>query len=209
MDIFYEESAVNRNAKRGAKAYAVLNIISKICLVIACFGLITGILNISTGSTEGLDEEAKQLVSALRFFCIAGFVVGGLSLLSFFYFSYAKSLCNVSYDYVFVTGELRISKVFNVNRRTLVALIDSNEMLQIGRVDSDSFTRLRSDPSVREIVCTKNKETDDGKDFIYVLTTHNGKTLYVLECRETLVAHMLKFVKRTVLATDYTSSKQR
>ena len=209
MEVFYEESAVNRNAKRGAKTYTVLNVVSKICLVIAAFGLITGIMNIPTNPTGELGQEAKELLSMLRILCIGGFVLAVLSFLSFLYFSYAKSLCNVSYDYVYVTGELRISKVFNVNRRKLVAMIDSNEMLQIGRVNSDSFERLRSDPSVREVVCTKNKEADTGKDFIYVLTSHNGKTMYVLECREMLVAYMMKYVKRTVLANDYTSSKQR
>ncbi len=105
MDIFYEESAVNRNAKRGAKAYAVLNILSIICLVIAGFGLITGLMNIPNGSVGDLNEEQQQLMDALRFFCVGGFVVAVLFFLSFLYFSYAKSLCNVSYDYVFVTGE--------------------------------------------------------------------------------------------------------
>lgn len=209
MDVFYEESAVNRNAKRGSKAYVFLNVISKICLVVACIGFITALMNIPNCSAGDLDEEAQQMQSLLWVFCIGGLVIGVFFILSFLYFSYAKSLCNVSYDYVFVTGELRLTKVFNVNRRKLVAIIDCGDMLQIGRVNSDSFERLRSDPSIREVVCTKNNEAEDGKDFIYVLTTHNGKTLYVLECREMLVAHMMKFVKRTVLASDYTTSKQR
>ena len=208
MDIFYEESAVNNNATRGGKTYNVLNVFSKIFLTLALIFLVGALMNIPVCSPGTLTPEQQEAWEMLRFLFFGGLFGGTFFLLLFFYFSYAKSLCNVSYDYVFVTGELRISKVFNVNRRKLVALVESGEMLSIGRVESDSYERLNADPSVKEVVCTPNKEKSEGKDFIYVLSTHNGKTMYIIECRELLVANMMKFVKRTVLASDYTSSKR-
>lgn len=208
MDIFYEESAANINAKRGEKRYTVFNVVSKICLILALTLLLIAFLSMPTCSTEGLTPEGVKYHEMLRIWFGFLLFTGLFVLALFFYFNYIKSLCNVSYDYAFVSGELRISKVFNVNKRKLVVILDATDILQIGRVDSDSYERLSADPSVREIICTPNKEAADGKDFIYVLAAQNGKQLFVLECRELLVGYMLKFVKRSTLASDYTSSKQ-
>ena len=208
MDIFYEESAANSNAQRGAKLYTIFDVLSKICGVLG-FGLaVATVLSIPTCSTEGFSPEQLEAYQLAKTLCRIT-LIGALFFLGIFlYFSYVKGLCNVSYDYVFVSGELRISKVFNLNKRKLITIIDSNDVLQIGRVDSNSFERLSADSSIRQVVCTPNRETTEGKDFIYILAAQNGKQLYIIECRELLVAYMLKFLKRTTLADDYTSSKQ-
>lgn len=208
MEIYYEESAVNANAHRGEKMYSIFNIISKICLVVALVFMVAAVMVMPNCSTDGMTDENKAINATLKVLFVGSMAIGLFLFALFIYFSYLKSLCNVSYDYVFVSGELRISKVFNLNKRRLITRIDSNDVLQIGRVDSESFDRLRADPSVKEIVCTPNKETSGGKDFIYILAAQDGKKIYILECRELLVGYMMKFLKRTVLASDYTSSKQ-
>jgi hypothetical protein len=43
-----------------------------------------------------------------------------------------KNRFNVSYDYAFVSGELRIAKVINVNKRKLVARIQAEDIIQLG-----------------------------------------------------------------------------
>ena len=115
-----------------------------------------------------------------------------------------KRRLNVSYDYVFVSGELRISKVFNVNRRKFLYRIEGDAILKIGDIDNGNYERLRSDPMTKELVCTPNDSAAEGKFFMYIHTSEStGKKLYVLECRETLLENILKFVKRGTLEQEY------
>jgi hypothetical protein len=116
---------------------------------------------------------------------------------------------NVSYDYCFVSGELRISKVINVNRRKLMARLTTDEMIQIGDVENPSFDRFRSDPTSKTVVCTSNVESTDGKFFMYILAEYNGKKLFVLECREELLMHILKFARRGTLESDYVMQEKK
>ena len=116
---------------------------------------------------------------------------------------------NVSYDYCFVTGELRISKVYNVNRRKVVARIDCEDMIQVGDADNASYERFKADPTIKEVVCTPNVEPAEGKFFMYVLANYNGRMLFVLECRENLLMNIMKFAKRSVLESDYVMQERK
>ena len=116
---------------------------------------------------------------------------------------------NVSYDYCFVSGELRISKVFSFTKRKLLARLECSEMLQVGDIENSSYERLRSDPMTKEVVCTPNIEAADGKFFMYILINNDGKKLYVLECRENLLMNIMKFAKRNVLESDYVMQEKK
>lgn len=186
MDVFYEESSMPKKAKSGERKYKILHIISMIFLVIGFIFLLMTILFI---------PDPSSLIWGMQ----------AIMLFSFWFLFYKwKSRCNISYDYVFVSGELRISKVFNVNRRRLLVRIDCQDMIQVGDVDNPSFDRFSSDPSVKTIICTTNDEASAEKFFMYILAAvDGGKKLYVLECRENLLMNILKFAKRSTLESDY------
>lgn len=121
-----------------------------------------------------------------------------------------KKRVNVSYDYTFVSGELRIAKVFNINRRKLVVRIDSAEILQLGDVDNESYDRLRADPGVKqEIVIAQSGAC--GREIFPVRSVggNNGRKMYILECREELLVNILKFVKRGTLEPDYVMQEKK
>lgn len=202
MDAFYEESALDRNGERGKRIYQILHIVSMIFLWVGVALSFVFLLNFRWQPTT--DEER-----ALQFFF--GFI-GVLSLLSWltwFFFSKLKTRFNLSYDYCFVTGELRISKVFNGNRRKLVARIDCDDIIQVGDTDNPSYERFKADPAVREVVCTPNFEPADGKFFMYLLANYDGKRLFLLECRENLLINIMKFAKRSVLDSDYVMQERK
>ncbi len=196
MDAFYEESALNRNEASGKRIYQILHIVSMVFLWIGILLLVVFFIYFPWQAPT-VEEQALQLI-----FGFIG-VVALLCFLTWFLFSKFKTRFNVSYDYCFVTGELRISKVFNVNRRKLVARIDCDDMIQVGDMDNPSYERFKADPTVKEMVCTPNFEPADGKFFMYVLANYNGKTLFLLECRENLLMNIMKFTKRSVLESDY------
>ena len=192
MDVFYEESSIAKNSARAGRKY-------KICHVASIFFLILGILGLML--TLSMPLDAGVIVFWL-FICLWFFVC-------WFVLFKIKNRLNVSYDYAFVSGELRIAKVINVNKRRLVVRIQSDDIIQLGDVDNVSFDNLRADPNIKTVVCTSNTEPDLGKFFMYILVNDNGKKLYVLECREVLLMHMLKFVKRTTLESDYVSQEKK
>jgi hypothetical protein len=120
-----------------------------------------------------------------------------------------KKRVNLSYDYTFVSGELRIAKVFNINKRKFICRVQPEEILQLGDVVCDSYDRLASDPTVKKMMFTSNAEPTEGKFFMYMLVNDNGRKLYILECREELLVNILRFVKRGTLSSDYVSQEKK
>ena len=192
MDVFYEESALAHNSDKNLKKYNVLTAISMVFLILAILWIVFGIF---------LPFEIGLW--------IAWGMIFSWFFLGWFLLRRWKMRVNVSYDYCFVSGELRISKVINVNKRKLVARIDSEDMIQLGDIDNPSFERFRSDPTVKTVICTSNDVAAEGKFFMYVLANYNGKKLFVLECRELLLMNILKFTKRNKLESDYVMQEKK
>ena len=202
MEAFYEESALNKNEITEKRLYQILHVVSMVFLFLGVVLAIAFLFNFPWVAPTA-EDKALQII-----FGIAG-ILAALSFLTSFFFSKLKKRFNVSYDYCFVSGELRISKVFNVSHRKLVARIDCDDMLQIGDVDNPSYNRFKADPSIKEVVCTPNAEPARDKFFMYVLASYNGKTLFVLECRENLLLNIMKFAKRSVLESDYVMQERK
>ena len=190
MDVFYEESSITNNSVKESRKYRIFNILSLVFLTIGVLGLFMS-LSIPT-----------SMLFLWLFLCSWFFVC-------WFVLRKIKMRFNVSYDYVFVSGELRIARIFNVNKRRLLARIDCDDMIQIGDVDNPSFERLATAPNTKVVYCTSNAVAREDKFFMYILTSSETKKLYVLECREELLVHMLKFVKRSVLESDYVSQEKK
>ena len=190
MDVFYEESSIAKDSVKAGRKYKIVHYAS-------IFFLVLGILGLMFMWSMPMDGLAFWLFICAWFF-VCWFVLFKL-----------KNRFNVSYDYAFVSGELRIARVVNVNKRKLVARIQPEDIIQIGDIDNMAFDGLRADPNTKTVLCTSNDEAEEGKFFMYILVNDNGKKLYVLECRELLLMHMLKFVKRTTLESDYVSQEKK
>ena len=194
MDVFYEESSIANNSRKKEKKYIVINFFSMIFLIL-------GILSLFLIGLVPAD----------------GWLMGVIFVLSWSFFFFAawfllrrwKLNVNVSYDYSFVSGELRIAKVININKRKLVARFECAEIIQVGDIDSPSFDRFRTTPGIKTVYCTSNYEAAEGKFFMYIYTEYNGQKLFILECREELLVNMLKFMKRTTLDHDYISQEKK
>ncbi len=209
MDVLYEESAVNANAAKGEKRYKILNlftwffgVLALIFAILFVIGLVSFLMAMSAIKAE----DRAAAIGSLIFYFMMITLFGGPWLACFL----MKRKINVSFDYTFVSGELRISKVFNVNRRKFLYRIDAESIQKMGDADSPSFDRVISDPSVKKIVCTPNAEPSGGKFFLYIVTSESGgRRVYILECREELLINILKFVKRGILESDYVMQEKK
>ncbi len=191
MDVFYEESSITRDTVKAQRKYKIVHIISNVFLTLGILSVIFGFSFIPVKALLGWG-----------LFC-AWFFIGWFALLKF------KARFNVNYDYTFVSGELRIVKVININKRKVVTRLEPDDIIQLGDVDNTAFEGFRADPNTKTVYCTSNFEPSEGKFFMYILASDNGKKLYVLECREELLLQMLRFLKRSVLESDYVAQEKK
>lgn len=206
MDVLYEESAANHKQEKNAKFYTIANVVFWIFVVLSAAAILNAIIWIPIRSPESTDEEWQMAV--INFF--AQLIPLALMVSATVFAAVIKRKINVGYDYIFVSGELRIARIFNVNRRKFLYQLQPEEIMQIGDVDGVNFERLRSDPATKLTVCTSNPAPAEDKFFMYILAKEGSvKRLYVLECRETLLTHMLKFVRRGTLEREYVSQEQK
>ncbi len=209
MDVLYEECAVNQNSARGEKLYKIFNIAYYVCLIIAIISGLSALMNVPFGTPDSSAEgqQAYAVAQSLFFMSLFVFVPMTTGAVGFYLL---KKRVNINYDYTFVSGELRIVKVFNVNKRKLVTKIQAENILQLGDLDSESFTRLASDLMNKQVVCTQNDMPREGKFFLYIHVNEPiEKRLYILECREELLVNILHFVKRGTLASDYIMQEKK
>ncbi len=192
MDVFYEESSVSNSGVKDAKKYKIFQILSNVFLVLGIISILMGC------NIFGVKEFIAWIFLFSSWFFVVWFVLFKL-----------KYRFNFNYDYTFVSGELRITRVFNVSKRKPLAKIQPEQIIQIGDVDNVAFDGLHSDPNTKTVYCTANIEASEGKFFMYILVSDNGKKLYVLECREELLLQMMKFVKRTTLESDYVMQEKK
>ena len=210
MDVFYEECAVNQKATKEEKIYKILNVIFYISLIIAIIAVLFALFNFpigNAGELSGTEQEAVLMMRGLFSFMLF-IALSATALAVSMYF--LKRRLNISYDYIFVSGELRIVKVFNINKRKLITRIQPENILQLGDLDNESFSRLASNPTNKQVVCTPNYSAATGKFFMYAhVNEPTGNRLYILECREELLVNILHFVKRGTLEPDYVAQEKK
>ena len=199
LESFYEESALNINEKNQKYIYTVLHAGQVVFIALA---IIWGIFMFGFLPVPNPEKGVTfaQILPDWIFFFMVTLSFVGCAILCYVF----KRRFNVSYDYVCVSGELRISKVFNQRTRKLVCRLDPADILQVGDIDSPAFDRLASMPGMKEVICTPNMSAASGKFFMYILAVHDGvKKIFLLECRESLLLNMMQYLRRDILDRDY------
>lgn len=179
QEIFYEETALTVNAKSSKTKYTVFNII----FVIACIS--AGIWFLWTIFDVFFTENAN-IVFSLLFSLLPTTIFVAIAVFA------AKlrdgSYCD--YDYTYVTGSIRISKVINNKKRSFVIKFDVRDVEMMGRYDSPTYQKYSN--ITKPTILTSNEQPDQGKAFFYIVVNCPEKKLLVLECTETFIANILK-----------------
>ncbi len=104
-------------------------------------------------------------------------------------------------DLVFVTGQTRIIKVVHFKFRRKILVFDYNEVIQVGKIGSESFEKLYATPKLKKIYATPNKYIENG---YYVYLNHEGiNILVLLECKEDYLINLVNFAGRKIIEKDY------
>ncbi|MGN1235642.1 MAG: hypothetical protein ACI4U2_06650 [Christensenellaceae bacterium] len=150
---------------------------------------------------ESMVQENPEIWNGYFIQCVATAVFFlGTSLVLFL----VRNKPNKSYDYSFVSGELRVAVVYNAASSKQIHTIKAENLLKMGKVGSASYEAIKADRNNREIFLTPNKSPCHDKSFFYFYVSEPlGKRIYVLECREQMLVHFMKYVKRGILEEDY------
>jgi len=128
----------------------------------------------------------------------------GMSILLIVGLCLVKSRLYSCYDFIFVTGDIRIVKVVNTKKRKRIIVFDSSDVFQVGRFDSETYNKHRSAPGVKVIYAPTNKYEVEDKPKYYIGATVDGvKYLVVLECTEKFLVHVLQFAGKQVLEKEF------
>ncbi len=188
QDLFYEESTTLINEKVEQKKYNLVKFASIFTIFLIVFWVYFDF--------NFLDLSNLFVVITAGILPIVIFVVFALVL------GKIKDKFCVVYDYTFITGSIRISKVIRNTKRKSVIKFECSEIEKIGKIDSELYNSyLNQIHNGLEFICaTSNHVPLDGKNFYYVVVNALGKkTLIKLECNKELIMNIIKFSKRTII----------
>ena len=190
QEVFYEESSRVQNERGASIRYNIVNalsIFSYVCMIIWF------ILVCSFFSWEG--NVLINLILVLLPFAIL--LVCGMLLGKY------RNKLYVDYDYTFVNGSIRFSKVIKNIKRKFIAKFDCSKIEKIGKITSETFNRYKLIPNIKTVVLTSNDVASDGKSFFYIVANiEDTKTIFILECSETFMINVLKFSNKMVLEEE-------
>jgi energy-coupling factor transporter transmembrane protein EcfT len=194
-EAFYEESAGCAKSVSEAKKYTILHVLSIIAFVIAGFIAIYSISAISYIVSAASEEGLSPVFAIIEY--VSFFVMFLLLGIGFFLW---KRRYNLSYDYVFVEDELRISKVFNGKKRKFLKTLKADQILKIGFCENESYERTLSGMHSKPKFYTPNDEPTEGKRMVYILYSSSvEKTVYIIECRDMMLEYLVRAAGRNKL----------
>lgn len=195
QEVFYEETAMVQSSAPAKTKYYTVKTFSVISYTIAVFWLI---LSIMFFPLQG-NVLVNVLFAAIPFvlFLLSGIVLGKM-----------KDKLYVDYDYTFVSGSIRFSRVIKNVKRKGILKFDTTNIEKVGIYGSDTFDRYMLMPEKKKMILTSNKTPEDGKNFYYIVANVGGiKYLFVLECTEIFISYVIRYSNRTVIEDGFFNKK--
>lgn len=202
QEVFYEESANLHNEKPAKTRYTIFTIVGVICIISAVFSIIMIWAAFITPMSE--EQLAALTVRDFLLSILPLIILFVLMLAGAIFLFKKRHSVYLSYDYTFVSGELRVSKVIHNRKRKLLYRLSDERLIKIGRVGSESYKKLKASPDNKEDILTPNDEAAEGKEFFYIQASTNvGKKILVFECRMEMVATILRFINKNILESEF------
>ena len=195
QEVFYEETAAVQSTGSAKTKYYIVKTLSVVSYTIAIIWLIISVMFFPTQGNVLINI----LFAAIPFvlFLASGIVLGKM-----------KDKLYVDYDYTFVSGSIRFSRVIKNVKRKGILKFDTSNIERIGRYGSDTFERYILAREKKKMILTSNQTPDDGKSFYYIVANVGGiKYIFVLECTETFISYVIRYSNRTVIEDGFFNKK--
>lgn len=190
--IFYEESVLTQNTGSAKTKYYIIKTWSVISYVIAALWGIIMLFTFPFGEGN-IWLNILFVLIPFALFIASGIVAGKF-----------KDRFYVDYDYTFVSGSIRFSKVINNVKRRNILIFEVQAIEKIGRYGSATYERYSVMPDKKKMILTSNETPVEGKDFYYMAVNTGGQRyLLLIECTETFLHNILRFSNRTVFDDEF------
>ncbi|MBO5713272.1 MAG: hypothetical protein J6R88_03640 [Clostridia bacterium] len=105
------------------------------------------------------------------------------------------------YDYTFVSGSVRIIKVENNKRRRLLSNFDAKNMVSLGKVGGETYTKYVSNKQITKIVACPDGVCDDD---IAIYYSENGENkLLIIPFDEMFLAVLTRYTGNRKIDKDF------
>lgn len=180
-EVFYEETCFAVQSESKKKKIILFKILSLGCYVVSFLLLLILYYMVQYLTLlNGLIVFTPPTI-----FLVMGIIINKL-----------KDRLLVEYDYTFVTGSIRFSKVFNNVKRKNIISFDCTEIEKIGRYNSPVCNKYFLLDSVKKFFLTSNDEPAEDKGRFYIVTSKNTqKYIFILECTNEFLIHILRSTK--------------
>ena len=173
QEVFYEESSLLNKEKAALGKYRLLKTFSIISYVLA------GLVVLMFFYFYNLENFSVLVFAISVLLPIALFLFFGIML------GRMKNSMYVDYDYTYVSGSIRISKIIRKIKRKNILKFEAGDIVQMGKYGS-------------------NQTPSDGCDFFYLqVNTEGSNKLLIFDCSEKFMATILRYSNKTILEKDY------
>ena len=186
QEMLYEESAKCQNEKKESKIFKILLTFSIISFAFSMVGFFI-LINFMNLNDYWLFNVIIYVLPIIFFLAM------GIFLIKF------KNRFCVDYDYIFVTGSIRVSKVINNALRQTIYRFNCSQIEKIGPTDSKTFKAYLNSNLCKIELLTSNEQPQEGKDFYYFIINYNNeKKLLIFECSKVFLINVLKYSNRSI-----------
>ncbi len=187
QEVFYEECAKCANYKKEKTKYSIVNIMSYVSFGLAILWVFIVINFVNIQNVNLILTLVINLIPSVIM------LVAGILL-----FKFKNRFC-IDYDYTFVSGSIRISKVVNNKNRFSLVKFNTEFIEKVGLSNSKEYNNYLNNPSIKQFVYTSNQEPEEGKNFYYIVAVINSeRRMFIIETSSQFIINILRFSKRTV-----------
>lgn len=186
QELMYEESSRCLNEKTESKKYKILFAFAVLSFAFSIIGFFI-LINFMNLNDYWLFNVIFYVLPIIFFLAMGIFLI-----------KFKNKFC-VDYDYIFVTGSIRVSKVINNSLRQTIYRFNCSQIEKIGPTDSKTFKSYINSNLCKIELLSSNKEPQEGKDFYYFIINYNNeKRLLIFECSKVFLINVLKYSNRTI-----------
>ena len=192
QEVFYEETSICQDRKKEGRKYNA-------CVIgaVVAFALLTLFLiyMFTFYNLRAIGEGAVVFNILLIVLPPVIFLIWGIYLIRL-----RNKFC-LDYDYTFVSGEIKFSKVVKSTNRIHICKFECIDIEKIGITGSKDYESYIKRSDIDVMYLTSNNIAAEGKKFyyLYVYNAKLGRNLYVLECTDEFIRQIVPYIKPTIL----------
>jgi len=188
QEIFYEETATILDETKTSKKYNLFKIISNVSYILFTIYAVILLVFFVPEKNNPIFSIIYSLFPLIILLVVA--IVCGKY----------KNTLYVEYDYTFISGTIKVSKIIKNSKRKSVISFDTYNIEKIGNYDSLLYKKYELMPGINKKILTHNSSPLDNKNLYYIVANVNSqKYLLVFECTQQFIFNIIKFSKKTVL----------